>query len=69
MLYLRNLTQWKFLIVEIIPVVDLLESITKDNIKINLREIGFGSVDWIHVAQDRDRWRTFVNMRMNLRVP
>jgi hypothetical protein len=37
------------------------------NIKINLRETGFGDVDWIHLAQDRDR--AFVNMVMNLRVP
>jgi hypothetical protein len=41
----------------------------KDNIKIDLKEIGFGDVDWIHCAQDRDRWRTLVNTVMNLRVP
>jgi hypothetical protein len=41
----------------------------EDNIKIDLREIGFGDVDWIHVAQDRDRWRALVNTMMNLRVP
>jgi hypothetical protein len=35
----------------------------------DLREIGFGDVDWIHWAQDRDRWRAFVNTVMNLRVP
>jgi hypothetical protein len=35
----------------------------------NIREIGFGDVDWIHLAQDRDRWRALVNMVMNLRVP
>jgi hypothetical protein len=29
----------------------------EDNIKIDLREIGFGDVDWVHWAQDRDRWR------------
>jgi hypothetical protein len=34
-----------------------------------LREIGFGDVDWIHWAQDRDRWRVVVNTVMNLRVP
>jgi hypothetical protein len=38
----------------------------EDNIKIDLREIGFGDVDWIHWAQDRDRWRAVVNMVMNL---
>jgi hypothetical protein len=30
-------------------------------------EVGFGDVDWIHLAQDRDRWRAIVNMVMNLR--
>jgi hypothetical protein len=38
------------------------------NIKMDLREIGFGYVDWIHRAQDRDRWRAVVNTVMNLRV-
>jgi hypothetical protein len=41
----------------------------KDNIKMDLREIGFGDVYWIHWAQDRDRWRALVNMVLNLRVP
>jgi hypothetical protein len=41
----------------------------ENNIKIYLREIGFGDVDWIHWAQDRDRWRALVNTVMNLRVP
>jgi hypothetical protein len=40
----------------------------EDNIKMDLREIGFGDVDLIHLAQDRDRWRALVNMVMNLRV-
>jgi hypothetical protein len=35
----------------------------------DLREIVFGDVDWIHLAQDRDTWRGLVNMVMNLRVP
>jgi hypothetical protein len=39
------------------------------NIKIDLREIGWGDVDWIHLAQDRDQWRALVNSVMNLRVP
>jgi hypothetical protein len=41
----------------------------EDNIKMDLREMGFGDVDWIQWAQDRDRWRALVNMVMNLRVP
>jgi hypothetical protein len=41
----------------------------EDNIKMHLRKIGFGDVDWIHWAQDRDRWRILVNMVMNLWVP
>jgi hypothetical protein len=39
------------------------------SIKIDLWEIGFGDVDWINLAQDRDTWRTLVNTVMNLRVP
>jgi hypothetical protein len=41
----------------------------EDNIKMDLREIEFGDVYWIHWAQDRDRWRALVNTVMNLRVP
>jgi hypothetical protein len=41
----------------------------EDNIKMDLRDIRFGDVDWIHLAQDRDRWRTLVNTVMNLQVP
>jgi hypothetical protein len=41
----------------------------EDNIKMDLRETGFEDVDWIHWAQDRDRWRALVNTVMNLRVP
>jgi hypothetical protein len=41
----------------------------EDNIKIGLREIGFGNVDRIHWMQDSGRWRDIVNKVMNLRVP
>jgi hypothetical protein len=34
----------------------------------DLREVGFGDVDWIDLAQDRDRWRALMNTVMNLRV-
>jgi hypothetical protein len=40
-----------------------------DNIKMDLKEIGFGDVDWIHWAQDNDRWWALVNTVINLRVP
>jgi hypothetical protein len=39
----------------------------EDNITMDLWEIEFGDVDWIHWAQDRDRWRAFVNTVMNPR--
>jgi hypothetical protein len=41
----------------------------EDNIRIDLREIGWGGMDWIDLAQDRDQWRALVNTVMNLRVP
>jgi hypothetical protein len=40
----------------------------EDGIRMDLREIGLGGVDWIQLAQDRDRWRAVVNAVMNLRV-
>jgi hypothetical protein len=40
-----------------------------DNIKMDLREVGWDGMDWIDVAQGRDRWRAYVNAVMNLRVP
>jgi hypothetical protein len=40
----------------------------EDNIKMDLREVGWGGVDWIDLAQDRDMWRALVNAAMNLRV-
>ena len=41
----------------------------EDNIKIDLQVRGWGSMDWIDLAQDRDRWRALLNAVMNLRVP
>jgi hypothetical protein len=41
----------------------------KENIKIEFRKIGYGCVDFIHLAQDRDRWQAVVNTVMDLRVP
>jgi hypothetical protein len=40
-----------------------------DNIKMDLLEIGWGGVDWIGLAEDRDKWTALVNAVMNLRAP
>jgi hypothetical protein len=40
----------------------------EDGIKMDLEEIGWGGVEWIHLAQDRDCWWALVNVVMNLRV-
>jgi hypothetical protein len=40
----------------------------QDSIKMDLREIGWGGIDWIHLAQDRDQWLVRVNTVMNFQV-
>jgi hypothetical protein len=40
-----------------------------DNVRVDVRKIGLGVVDWIGLTQDRNKWRALVNAVMNLRVP
>jgi hypothetical protein len=40
-----------------------------DNIKMDIREMGWGGINWTDLAQDRHQWRALVNTVMNLRVP
>ena len=41
----------------------------EENIKMNLKEIGINTRNWVDSAQDSDDWRSLVNVRLNLRVP
>jgi hypothetical protein len=41
----------------------------EDNIKMDLRDVGWSGMDWIDLAHDRNQWRALVNMVMNLQVP
>jgi hypothetical protein len=46
-----------------------IKTMWEDNIKMYHRETGWGGMDWIDLAQDRDPWRALVNTVMNLRTP
>jgi hypothetical protein len=48
--------------------LDIPRSRCVDNIKMDLRRIGWGGMEWIDLAQNRDQWRALVNTVMNLRV-
>jgi hypothetical protein len=41
----------------------------EDNIKMDLRELGWEGVNWIHLAQDKDHWWDLLNMIMNFQIP
>jgi hypothetical protein len=41
----------------------------EDNIRMDIQEVGYGGMDWILLAYDRDRWRALVNAALNLWVP
>jgi hypothetical protein len=48
---------------------DYSEELGVDGIRIDLKELGWEEVDWMHMAQDRDHWQAPLNTVMNLRVP
>jgi hypothetical protein len=50
-----------------VPTIQTTDKNNVNNIKMDLKEVGWGSMDWIYLAQDRDRWRALVSAVMNLR--
>ena len=53
----------------VINIMQLIVVQWEDNIKMDLQEVGGGCVDWMELAQDRDRWQALVSTVMNLQVP
>jgi hypothetical protein len=49
--------------------IDSLQFLRAIKVRMDLGEVGWGDVDWIGLAQDRNRWRALVNSVLNLRVP
>jgi hypothetical protein len=70
---MTTLVEEKVTILNVQSLVKILNLLPRrrwvDNIKIDLREVGWDGRDWIDLAQDRDRWRAYVKAVMNLRVP
>jgi hypothetical protein len=66
--YYKGSRTWKDSLVKLPKVRKMVMKFGTLN-EMDLREIGWGDVDWVDQAQDRDRWRALVNTVMSLRVP